>query len=224
MTDSTKTILLFLALILSLIFAPSCTKQDTISNSPCPDGDCNSTFQVVYKGQPINPNSDGSYDVEFDGLGYFQIVGNNEHMSGDYVEINGVPQIDTKYDTDYFIVFDSLSISVPMYSYLGWFNDNTLNTPIPIGNYSYTITNLIASHPPYNIAGYQIPMHFCTTCPYAESIIGTHSRYNYNPTQNFTLDDEMIGDTINAFIQVDYNNSGFGATQTKNYTFQINII
>ena len=150
--------------------------------SPCEDGDCNSTFQIVYKGQPINPNLDGSYDIEFDGLGYFQITGNNEQMVGNYVEINDIPQIDTKYD-------------------------------------------LIASHPPYNIAGYQIPLNFCTTCPYAETIIGSHSKYTYEPTQNLFLDDEMIGDTINVFIQVDYNTtSGFGSQQIKNYTFQINVI
>ena len=225
MKNKIKLILLFLSLIVSLLLAPSCTKQNPMYKSPCEDGDCNSTFQIVYKGQPINPNLDGSYDIEFDGLGYFQITGNNEHMVGNYVEINDIPQIDTKYDTDYFITFDSLSFTVPTFSYLGWFNDNTLNTPIPIGNYSYTMTNLIASHPPYNIAGYQIPLNFCTTCPYAETIIGSHSKYTYEPTQNLFLDDEMVGDTINVFIQVDYNTtSGFGSQQVKNYTFQINVI
>ena len=101
-----------------------------------------------------------------------------------------------------------------------------------MGNYTYSIGNLIENgHPPYNIAGYQIPDGFCPTCPNAESIIGSHSKYTYEPTQNIFLDDEMVGDTINVFIQVDYNTTnGFGqmiyskSQQEKNYTFQINII
>ena len=226
MKNNIKLILLFLSLIVSLLLAPSCTKQNPMYKSPCEDGDCNSTFQIVYKGQPINPNLDGSYDIEFDDLGYFQITGNNEHMVGNYVEINDLPQIDTKYDTDYFITFDSLGFTVPTFSYLGWFTDEGLNNPVPIGTYTYSIVDLIANgHPPYNIAGYQIPDGFCTTCPYAESIIGSHSKYTYEPTQNFLLDNEMVGDTINVFIQVDYNTtSGFGSQQVKNYTFKINII
>ena len=95
-----------------------------------------------------------------------------------------------------------------MYSYLGWFNDNTLNTPIPFGSYTYTINDLIDLHPPTNIAGYQIPKHFCIECPYAETIIGSHSKYNYKPKQNFMLDDEMIGDTINVFIETVFNTEG----------------
>lgn len=223
MNNSIKTILLFLALILSLIFAPSCKKIDTIQSSPCPDGDCNSTFQIVYKGQTIAPTN-GEYDIEWDGLNYFQVKGQLEQMEGNYTHVNDVPQIDCMFDSDYWVVFDSLSFSVPQYSYLGWFNDNTLSTPIPIGNYTYTMSGLIASHPPYNIAGYQIPMNMCTTCPYAETLIGSHSRYNYNPTQNFMLDDEMIGDQINVFVKVHYNNSHFGDEQIETFQFTINII
>ena len=52
MKESTKTILLFLGLILSLIFAPSCTKQETIHQSVC-DGSCDATHIVVYKNQEI---------------------------------------------------------------------------------------------------------------------------------------------------------------------------
>ena len=224
MNNSIKTILIFLGLILSLIFAPSCTKIDTTQGSPCPDGDCNSIFQIVYKGQTINPNSNGEYNIEWDGLDYFQVKGQLEQMEGNYTHINDVPQIDCMFDSDYWVVFDSLSFSVPQYSYLGWFNDNTLSTPIPIGNYTYTMSGLIASHPPYNIAGYQIPMNMCTTCPYAETLIGSHSRYTYEPTQNFMLDDEMIGDQINIFVKVHYNNSHFGDEQIETFQFTINVI
>jgi hypothetical protein len=92
-----------------------------------------------------------------------------------------------------------------MFSYLGWFNSSSLNTPIPFGNHTYTMNDLINLHPPLNIVGYQIPKYFCTECPYAPTIIGVHSKYNYNPTQNILLDNEMVGDTINLFIETIFN-------------------
>ena len=95
-----------------------------------------------------------------------------------------------------------------MYSYLGWFNSSSLNTPIPFGNYTYTLNDLIDLHPPTNIVGYQIPKHFCTDCPYAPTLVGTYSKYTYNPTQNILLDNEMIGDTINVFIETVFNTEG----------------
>jgi hypothetical protein len=51
-------------------------------------------------------------------------------------------------------------------------------------------------------------MHFCFDCPYASSIVGTYSKYNYEPTQNILLDDEMSGDTINIFIESVFNTEG----------------
>ena len=203
MKESTKTILLFLVLILTLIFAPSCTKQETIHQSVC-DGSCDATHIVVYKNQEIYPNVNGHYEVEWDGLNYFQIKGLLTPMNDQYV-INGVPLIETRYDSDYWIVFDSLQFQTPMFSYLGWFTDQGLNTPITIGSYVYTINDLINLHPPYNIAGYQLPKHWCTECPTAESHVGSYSKYNYEPTQNFLLDDEMVGDTINLFVETIFN-------------------
>ena len=203
MKDSNKTILLFLGLILSLIFAPSCTKQETIHQSVC-DGNCDATHIVVYKNQEIFPNGNGDYEIEWDGLNYFQIKGLLTPLNDQYV-INGIPLVETKYDSDYWVVFDSLQFQTPMFSYLGWFTDQGLNTPITIGPYVYTINDLINLHPPYNIAGYQLPKYWCTECPAAESHVGSYSKYNYEPTQNFLLDDEMIGDTINLFIESVFN-------------------
>ena len=203
MKDSNKTILLFLGLILSLIFAPSCTKQETIHQSVC-DGNCDATHIVVYKNQEIFPNGNGDYEIEWDGLNYFQIKGLLTPLNDQYV-INGIPLVETKYDSDYWVVFDSLQFQTPMFSYLGWFTDQGLNTPITIGPYVYTINDLINLHPPYNIAGYQLPKYWCTECPAAESHVGSYSKYNYEPTQNFLLDNEMIGDTINLFIETVFN-------------------
>ena len=205
MKESTKTILLFLGLILSLIFAPSCTKQSPYY-SPC-DGDCDAIYTIVYQNREIFPNGNGYYEVKWDGLNYFQVKGQLTLLREQYI-INDVPLVEANFDSDYWVVFDSIMFQTPMYSYLGWFNNNSLNTPIPFGTYTYTMTDLIDLHPPLNIVGYQVPRHFCIDCPYAPTIVGTHSKYNYNPTQNIMLDDEMIGDTINLFVETVFNTEG----------------
>jgi hypothetical protein len=192
-----------LLLSLSIISLFSCTKE-TIHQDVCINGNCDATYTIIYKGNEILPNTNGHYEIDWDGLNYFQIEGHLSELNDQYV-INGIPLIEANFDSDYWVVFDSIRFQTPMYSYLGWFNNSSLNTPIPFGNYTYTLNDLISLHPPYNIAGYQLPKHFCTDCPYAPTIVGSHSRYNYNPKQNILLDNEMVGDTINIFIESVFN-------------------
>tara|TARA_R100001163_G_scaffold54998_1_gene42373 strand:+ start:1261 stop:1956 length:696 start_codon:yes stop_codon:yes gene_type:complete len=206
MKNSTRTLLYIALIYFFILLLASCTKQEIIHQSPC-DGNCGTYFDVVYENQVLTPNSNGYFEVDFNGLEYFQIKGQLTPLNEQYV-INDVPMIESKFDSDYWVVFDSILFQTPMYSYLGWFNSNTLNTPIPFGNYTYTLNELINLHPPFNIAGYQVPKHFCTECPYAETIVGTYSKYNYHPTQNIFVDNEMVGDTINIFIETVFNTEG----------------
>ena len=201
-----KTTLLTITTLI-LLLCSSCYKYSKIWPILCPTGDCEAFYDVVYKNQSISPNANGHYEIEWDGLNYFQLKGQLTELHPDYT-MNGVPSIDCRFDSDYWVLFDTISFSIPMYSYLGWFNDQSMNTPISIGNYTYTMNDLINLHPPYNIAGYQVPKHFCHDCPYAPTIVGTHSRYTYYPTQNFLLDDEMVGDTINLFVETIFNEGG----------------
>ena len=92
-----------------------------------------------------------------------------------------------------------------MYSYLGWFNDQTLDNPISIGNYTYTIRQLVSIESLFNLAGYEITKNTCLDCPYSSTLFGTHSKYNYSPSQNIFFDNEMAGDTASIFIQVLFN-------------------
>ena len=205
MKNSTRTFLYIALIYLLVLLVTSCTKQ-SIHQSPC-DGNCDTYYDVVYENQIISPNSNGYYEIDWNGLNYFQIKGRLTPLNNQYV-INDVPLVEAKFDSDYWVVFDSILFQVPMYSYLGWFNSSSLNTPIPFGNYTYTLNDLIDLHPPTNIVGYQIPKHFCTECPYAPTLVGTYSKYTYNPTQNILLDNEMIGDTINIFIETVFNTEG----------------
>ena len=207
MKNSTRTFLyIALAYFLFFLLFTSCTEYETIHQSPC-DGTCDTQYSIVYENQIISQNSSGYFEIPFNGLNYFQVVGTLTELNEQYI-VNGVPLIQAKFDSDYWVVFDSIMFQTPMYSYLGWFNSNTLNTPIPFGNYTYTLNDLIGLHPPTNIVGYQIPKHLCVECPYAPTLVGTYSSYNYNPTQNIFLDNEMVGDTINLFIETIFNTEG----------------
>lgn len=207
MKELIKTILLFLALILSLIFAPSCTKEVRLFPNICLSGDCETAYIVIYENQEIYPNANGHYEIAWNGLNYFQVRGQLSELDENYV-INGVPLVEANFDSDYWVVFNDIYFSTPMYSYLGWFNNQSLSTPIAMGQHTYTMSDLIDLHPPLNVVGYQIPKFLCTECPYAPTLVGTHSEYTYNPTQNILLDDEMIGDTMNIFIETVFNPEG----------------
>ena len=87
MRELVKTVLLFLGLILSLIFAPSCTKYETIYPTPC-DGNCDTYYEIIYEGITDSINNNGYHIIEFNGLNYFQIKGQLTELNGQYV-ING---------------------------------------------------------------------------------------------------------------------------------------
>ena len=207
MKDLNRTIVALIILSIILVFTPSCTKELRLFPDICLNGDCGTNYIVIYENIEIFPNSNGHYIVEWNGLNYFQVKGQLTELNEAYV-INDVPLVEANFDSDYWVVFNDIYFTTPMYSYLGWFNDQTLNNPIAMGNHTYTMSDLIDLHPPLNVVGYQIPKYFCTECPYAPTLVGTYSKYTYNPTQNILLDDEMIGDTMNIFIETVFNPEG----------------
>ena len=192
---------IFYPLAFVLAFS-SCTKEE-LYQTPC-NGDCEASYEVIYKNELMAPNNDGYYEVEWDDLNYFQISGYLTPVNDQYI-INRVPLVEARFDSDYWVVLDSLTFQTPMYSYLGWFNDHDLNTPIAFDNYEITLTDMIELFPPLNVVGYQIPRYFDLDHPAASTLLGTYSKYNYQPTQNIFLDNEMVGDTINVFIETQFN-------------------
>ena len=209
-----------LGIIYILSVLSSCTKEKEYPK-PCL-GDCETKFHLIYKNVEIPISSDGYYRIQWDGLNYFQIEGELSELDPHYV-INKVPLIECNFDSDYWIVMDSITFRTPMYSYLGWFNDIGLNTPIPIGQYTYTIITLSDLYSPLNIVGYEIPKKGCFDCLYFPTLIGTHSKYTYNPKQNILFDNEFEGDTINIYIQSIFN-SDVGETVTIDDKFKIIVL
>jgi len=203
--------------ILLLCIFGACSPED-INESVCVDGLCNSEFYIDTSVQPNTyQDVNGYWHVFYYGLGYFTIQGELDEINA---EINGIPLIETQYDSDYWVVFDSINFKVPTYSVLSWFTGGDFNTPISIGNIEYTLSDIAQISPPLNISGYQIPKHFCWECPYAESLLGTYSKYNYKPRQQIFLDNEMIGDTLQIFIKTTFNND-IGPREVIEKSFKI---
>tara|TARA_Y100000356_G_scaffold45112_1_gene35383 strand:- start:1425 stop:2048 length:624 start_codon:yes stop_codon:yes gene_type:complete len=190
-------------LIIGFVFLlASCSKED-ITLGVCVDGDCTARFFIDELVQPnAYQDENGYWHIEFYGPKYFTIRGELDEVNA---VVNNVPLIMTEYDSDYWVAFDSINFTVPTYSVLSWFTGGGYNNPVPVGNMEYTLTDLAQIQPPLNIAGYQINKHFCWECPYAETLLGTRSRYTYEPRQQFYLDNEMVGDTLQVFMKTTFN-------------------
>ncbi|MDB4378334.1 hypothetical protein N9Z41_01050 [bacterium] len=206
--------------IISLFWA--CSPEEEIINSPCLDGDCNAEFVINPISQPYAYEDENGYWHLFHmGVNYFTIDGVLDEMLPEYY-INKVPSVETAYDSNYWIWIQNFRFTVPLYSFLGYFSGGGYNTPIPIDNKSYTITDMAELHAPLNIVGYQINKNACIECPYYETIVGTYSKYILKPKQNIFFDNEMIGDTAVFHMRVRWGNDFVNIPgEEKNYELKV---
>lgn len=187
-------------------FLLACSKEELPNPYPCLDGNCDVEFKIDPVVSPgVYQDANSYWHIKYWGPKYFTIKGKLDELNPQYV-INKVPLIETQYDSDYWVVFDTIHYKVPIYSVLSWFNDQNYNTPLPVGNLEYSLTDIAQLQPPLNIAGYQIQKNFCWTCPYAKTLLGTYSKYNYTPRQQFFLDQDMVGDTLKVMTKTLFNN------------------
>ena len=187
-------------------FLLACSKEELPNPYPCLDGNCDVEFKIDPVVSPgVYQDANSYWHIKYWGPKYFTIKGKLDELNPQYV-INKVPLIETQYDSDYWVVFDTIHYKVPIYSVLSWFTDQNYNTPLPVGNLEYSLTDIAQLQPPLNIAGYQIQKNFCWTCPYAKTLLGTYSKYNYTPRQQFFLDQDMVGDTLKVMTKTIFNN------------------
>jgi hypothetical protein len=203
--------------ILIPIFFWACSPEE-LNTGVCLDGNCDSQYFIDELVQPdAYEDVNGYWHIKFYGPKYFTIRGEIDEILH---EVNGVPLVETIYDSDYWVAFDSIQFTVPTYSVLSWFTGGGFNNPVPVGEIEYTLTDLAQVQPPLNIAGYQIQKNFCFECPYAETLLGTRSKYNYAPRQQFYLDNEMVGDTLQVFTKTIFN-TDIGPREIREQSFKI---
>ncbi len=178
----------------------ACSPEELISPYPCLSGDCESFFEIDPLVSPgVYQDANGYFHIEHQGYNYFTIKGQLDELHPDYV-VNGVPLVETLFDSDYWVWIDGITFTVPLYSVLGYFTGGGFVNPIPIGNLTYTIENMAQNHPPLNIVGYSYN-------PNSDiQSLGTYSKYTYKPQQQIFFDNEMVGDTAKVFIKTTFNN------------------
>jgi len=202
-----------------LIFQVSCKKQEVIP--PLCDGGCDAVFYIDKSSNPdAYIGSDGHWRVKWQGFNYFTVKGDLTNMTTGN-EINGVPNVETWFDSDYWLTIGGLTYKTPMYSaFHGYFNDQDLSTPLSIGDKEYTILEWNRSHSSYNIIGYEIQKYTCFNCPYSPTLFGVKSKYTYEPQISVFFDERMIGDTVNIHIKIHY----LGAVSGERFDKQIKVI
>lgn len=191
-------------IFIGFIFLLACSKGEYFEPYPCKDGNCQSVFKIDNQVSPDSYlDNNGYWHVEFNGIKYFTIEGELDELNKDYIT-NKSPLVEVAYDTDYWVWINNLTFRVPVYSLFGLFSDQNYNSPIPIDNLEYTITDMAKNHPPLNIAGYQITSNTCMECPYTPTLFDVYSKYTYKPRHMFLFLPEMKGDTINVFIETKF--------------------
>ena len=204
--------------LVSLFWA--CSPEELISPYPCLSGDCEAFFEIDPLVSPgVYQDNNGYWHIEHQGYNYFTIKGKLDELNPHYI-INGVPLIETTFDSNYWIWIQNFQFTVPLYNVLSYFTSGEYQTPIPVGNLTYTIEDMAQNHPPLNIVGYQIQKNQCLDCPYSETLLGTYSKYNYEPQQQIFFDNEMVGDTATIMIQTKFN-SDIGVREIKEKEFKI---
>lgn len=204
-------------LLFIIIFSfSSCEDLLKEDKSPCLNGNCEATFVIDATQNPGSYlDNEGTWHIKYSGLNYFRIKGNTDVLKPEYV-INGVPLMETGYDSNYFFVPGNVPWKYPVYSFLGLFTNNNLTNPMPIGFETYTMIQLVENYSISNLVGYEITKHFNFNTPYAQTLLQTYSKYNYQPRQQMVFFREMIGDEAEIYIRVIW-----GETEIKNYTLKV---
>jgi len=196
-------------LVISVLIFTSCEVEydDTYYPHACADQSCDSVFFID---PDVQPNSyldnNGYWHIEYRGFKYFTVKGSLDRLDDEYV-VNDIPLTEVAFDSNYWVAFNDMKFTIPVYSPFGL--HTSTGTQIPVGNYTYDISEIAQQMEPLNIAGYQITKNTCFDCPYSDRLFATYSEYTYNPQQQIYLDNRMIGDTLEVYVKATFNTEGF---------------
>jgi len=187
--------------LLLLIFSCSTPEVDP---EVCLTGDCGIEFVVDDLGRPgTYQDSQGVWHVKHNGLNYFTVKGKVDELHPHYV-INRVPLVVVGFDSNMFYLTGNVVISYSVYSYLGLWNSNQMNTPIPVGTQTYTFPQLVQNYNVMNLAGYTIQKNpnVNVNHPAYKTYFATYSKYTYKPQQSMVFFEDFIGKQVTLFIKV----------------------
>lgn len=190
---------------LVLILLVGCT-NDLNEQPVCLNGDCYGDFYIDTLGHPgTYQDQQGVWHIKHAGLNYFTVKGNLSPLDPHYV-INGVPLVVTAYDSNFFYTLGNVIWTYPVYSFLGLWSSNQMNTPIAIGTQTYTFPQLVQQTTIENLAGYEIQHNpnVNVNHPAYPTYFATYSRYTYRPQQNMVFFNDFIGRSATIYIQISF--------------------
>ena len=197
-----------LLVVLGVIIFASCEKpEDEVwYSSPCVGGECFTSFFIDKNIQPNAYIDDNGYwHIEYYGPNYFTVGVGFTQIKDEYL-INDVYPTEAAFDSNYWVAFDDMKFTIPVYSPFGLYNQ--VGSPIPIGDYTYDISDIASQMEPLNIAGYQITKKTCFDCPYSDRLFATYAKYGRDLQQQMYLDKRMVGDTLEVYVKATYNTEG----------------
>jgi len=190
---------------IALISFFGCT-SDQLEQPVCLNGDCYGDFYIDTLGHPgTYQDSQGIWHIKHAGLNYFTVKGNLSTLDPHYV-INGVPLVVTGYDSNFFYLPGNVIWTYPVYSFLGLWSSNQMNTPIPIGTQTYTFPQLVTQTSIMNLAGYEIQRNpnVNVNHPAYQTYFATYSRYTYRPQQSMVFFTDFIGKSATIYIEITF--------------------
>ena len=189
----------------ALISFIGCT-SDSLEQPVCLNGECYGDFYIDTLGHPgTYQDSQGVWHIKHAGLNYFTVKGNLSALDPHYV-INGVPLVITAYDSNFFYLPGNVIWTYPVYSFLGLWTSNQMNTPIPVGTQTYTFPQLVQQYTIENLAGYEIQHNpnVNVNHPAYPTYFATYSRYTYRPQQNMVFFTDFIGKSATIYIEITF--------------------
>ena len=192
-----------LFVLVVLVLLASCSTPD-IEPNVCLNGNCGAEFRIDTLGHPgTYQDGQGVWHIKHAGLNYFTVKGNVNELDPHYV-INGIPLVSVGFDSNFFYTPGNVVWTYPVYSYLGLWSSNQMNTPIPIGTQTYTFPQLIGQTNIMNLTGYTIQRNpnVNVNHPAYKTYFATYSKYTYRPQQSMTFFPDFIGRTATIYIEV----------------------
>lgn len=192
----------FFGVLIGLLLLISCSTPE-ISPEVCLSGDCQVEFVIDTLGRPgTYKDSQGVWHIKHNGLNYFTVKGKVGELHPHYV-INRVPLIVVGFDSNMFYLPGNIIVQYSTYSYLGLWNSNQMNTPIPVGIQTYTFPQLVRNYSVMNLAGYTIQKNpnVDVNHPAYKTYFATYSKYTYTPQQSMVFFKDFIGKQATLYIK-----------------------
>jgi len=193
----------FLLLLVLSLFVFSCSTPE-IESDVCLNGNCGAEFRIDTQGHPgTYQDVQGVWHIKHAGLNYFTVKGDVNELDPHYV-INGIPLVSVGFDSNFFYTPGNVIWTYPVYSYLGLWSSNQMNTPIAIGTQTYTFPQLIGQTNIMNLTGYTIQRNpnVNVNHPAYKTYFATYSKYTYRPQQSMTFFTDFIGRSATIYIEV----------------------